>query len=156
MPLSSRRSFLGLTAAFGSVLSACRTKPVEPRALGAPVGPYGSRSRFERAMRFITRTAVPEESSSKTPLHESVGIITPSSLHFERHHGGVPDLDPATHTLTIHGMVDRPLVFTVEELKRLPSMSRIMFLECSGNGKSEWKVTGEPTVQRTNGLARRR
>jgi len=95
---------------------------------------------------------VPEESSSKTPLHNSIGIITPSSLHFERHHGGVPDLDPATHTLTIHGMVDRPLVFTVDELKRLPSVSRIMFLECSGNGNSEWKRAGEPTVQRTHGL----
>jgi sulfane dehydrogenase subunit SoxC len=155
MPLRSRRAFLTLTAAFGGFLAACRSKSaavVEPRALGAPVGPYGSRSRFERAMRFITRTAVPEESSSKTPLHESVGIITPSSLHFERHHGGVPDLDPATHTLTIHGMVDRPLVFTVDELKRLPSVSRIMFLECSGNGNAEWKGGGEPTVQRTHGL----
>ena len=103
-------------------------------------------------MRFFSRTTVPEEASSKTPLHDSYGIITPSSLHFERHHGGVPDIDPAAHTLTIHGLVDRPLVFTIDELKRLPSVSRIMFLECSGNGNSEWKGAGEPTVQRTHGL----
>ena len=73
-----------------------------------------------------------EEAASRTPLHDTYGIITPSSLHFERHHSGVPEIDPATHTLTIHGLVDRPLVFTVDELKKLPSMSRIHFLECSG------------------------
>src|SRR5205814_4255151 len=102
--------------------------------------------------RFFSRTAVPEETSSKTPLSETYGIITPSSLHFERHHSGVPDLDPAAHTLTIHGLVDRPLVFTVDELKRLPSVSRILFLECSGNSQSEWKGAGNPSVQRTHGL----
>jgi sulfane dehydrogenase subunit SoxC len=146
---------LGLSAAFGTVLAACRSKqavPVEPRALGAPVGPYGSRSRFERAARFFSRAAVPEETSSKTPLQSTCGMLTPSSLHFERHHSGVPDIDPAAHSLTIHGLVDRPLVFTVDELKRLPSVSRIIFLECSGNGNTEWKSGSEPDVQRTHGL----
>jgi len=155
VPPQSRRWFLGLSAAFGGALAACRSNqalPVEPRALGAPVGPYGSRSRFERAIRFFSRSAVPEETASKTPLRETCGIITPSSLHFERHHGGVPDLDPAAHRLTIHGLVDRPLVFTVDELKRLPSVSRILFLECSGNGNAEWKGGNEPDVQRTHGL----
>ncbi len=93
-----------------------------------------------------------EETSSRTPLHDTYGIITPSSLHFERHHSGVPDIDPATHTLTIHGLVDRALVFTVDDLKRLPSISRIHFLECSGNSGSEWKGANEPTVQRAHGL----
>src|SRR5262249_17442080 len=77
----------------------------------------------------------------------------PSSLHFERHHSGVPDIDPATHTLTIHGLVDRPLELTVDELKRLPSISRIHFLECSGNSGAEWRGgSGESDVQRVQGL----
>ena len=96
-----------------------------------------------------------QEASSRTPLHDTYGIITPSSLHFERHHGGVPEIDPATHTLTIHGMVDRPLVFTVDDLKRMPSVSRIHFLECSGNSGGEWRGGSgetETDVQRIHGL----
>src|SRR5436305_13726743 len=158
MHSGSRRWFLGLGATWTAAVVACRSKgtdvPAEPQALGAAVSPYGSRSRYEKTTRFFNQnTKVPlEEASSRTPLHDTYGIITPSSLHFERHHAGVPDLDPATHTLTIHGMVDRPLMFTVDELKRLPSVSRIMFLECSGNGNSEWKRAGEPTVQRPHRL----
>ncbi len=135
---------------------ACRKAPPPeaPTALGAPVSAYGNRSRFEKAARFLRKTVAPppEETSSRTPLHETYGIITPSSLHFERHHAGVPDLDPASHTLTIYGLVDRPLVFTLDELKRFPSVSRIHFLECSGNSASEWRGAGEPDVQRAHGL----
>jgi sulfane dehydrogenase subunit SoxC len=138
---------------------ACRgrseTPPPEPRALGTAVSSYGSRSRFEKTTRYFTQnTKVPlEETASRTPLHDTYGIITPSSLHFERHHSGVPEIDPAAHTLTIHGLVDRPLVFTVDELKRLPSISRIHFLECSGNSGTEWRGgTTESDVQRLHGL----
>ena len=157
-PGRSRRWFLRVGAAWSAALVACRsrlqTPPGEPRALGAPVSGYGSRSRFENAARFYNQnTKVPlEEAASRTPLHETFGIITPSSLHFERHHAGVPDLDPAVHTLTIHGLVDRPLMFTVAELRQLPSISRIHFLECSGNSSSEWRGAGEPDVQRAHGL----
>ncbi|MBI3401489.1 MAG: molybdopterin-dependent oxidoreductase [Acidobacteria bacterium] len=102
---------------------------------GAAVSPYGSRSKYEKTARFFNQNTKVrlEEASSRTPLHDTCGIITPSSLHFERHHSGVPEIDPATHTLTIHGLVDRPLAFTVADLKRMPSVSRIHFLECSGN-----------------------
>jgi sulfane dehydrogenase subunit SoxC len=157
----SRRWFLGAGAAWSAALLACRSKTsamlesTEPRALGATVSPYGSRSTFEKAARFFNKnTKVPlEEASSRTPLHDTYGIITPSSLHFERHHSGVPTIDPATHTLTIHGLVDRPIVFTVEELKRLPSVSRIHFLECSGNSGSEWRGGSSDTdAQRIHGL----
>lgn len=158
----SRRWFLRLGTVWSAALAACTSRnssspspAAEPRALGAPVSGYGSRSRFERTMRYFNQnTKVPlEEASSRTPLHETYGIITPSSLHFERHHSGVPDIDPAHHTLTIHGLVDRPLVFTVEELKRLPSVSRIHFLECSGNSSSEWRGgSGDSDVQRIHGL----
>jgi sulfane dehydrogenase subunit SoxC len=154
----SRRWFLRLGAAWGAALAACTQKkaatPAEPRALGAPVSGYGSRTHFEKSARvFNQNTKVPlEEASSRTPLHETYGIITPSSLHFERHHAGVPEIDPGVHTLTIHGLVDRPLVFTVDDLKRLPSISRIHFLECSGNSASEWRGSGEADVQRAHGL----
>ena len=155
----SRRWFLRLGTAWSATLVACRSKTApsadEPRALGAAVSPYGSRSRFEKIARHVnTNTKVPlEEASSRTPLHDTYGIITPSSLHFERHHGGVPELDPATHTLTIHGLVDRPLVFTVDELKRLPSVSKIHFLECSGNSGGEWRGgSADSDVQRIHGL----
>jgi sulfane dehydrogenase subunit SoxC len=155
----SRRWFLSLGAAWSAVLAACTTKnnapPAEPRALGAPVSPYGARSKFETSSRYFNQnTKVPlEEASSRTPLHDTYGIITPSSLHFERHHSGVPELNPATHTLTVHGLVDRPLVFSVADLKRLPSVSRIHFLECSGNSSGEWRGgSAESDVQRIHGL----
>jgi sulfane dehydrogenase subunit SoxC len=157
----ARRWFLRLGVAWSAAIVACKSKtssssgaPGEPRALGAPVSGYGSRSRFEKTGRYVNQnTKVPlEESASRTPLHDTYGIITPSSLHFERHHAGVPDIDPATHTLTVHGLVDRPLVFTIDELKRLPSISRIHFLECSGNSSSEWRGAGEPDIQRAHGL----
>jgi sulfane dehydrogenase subunit SoxC len=154
----SRRCFLGLGAMWSAALVACRAKPdagPEPRQLGAAVSPYGSRSKYETTARFFNQnTKVPlEEASSRTPLHDTYGIITPSSLHFERHHSGVPEIDPATHTLTIHGLVDRPLAFTVADLKRMPSVSRIHFLECSGNSSSEWRGGGAETdVQRSHGL----
>jgi sulfane dehydrogenase subunit SoxC len=156
----SRRWFLRAGALWSSALVACRGKSEapptpEPRALGAAVSPYGSRSRFEKTARYFNQnTKVPlEEASSRTPLHDTYGIITPSSLHFERHHSGVPEIDPSTHTLTIHGLVDRPLVFTVDELKRLPSISRIHFLECSGNSGTEWRGgSTESDVQRLHGL----
>ena len=71
--------------------------------------------------------------ASRTPLEALEGMITPSGLHFERHHNGVPAIDPAQHQLLIHGMVARPLIFTVASLLRYPMVSRIHFLECSGN-----------------------
>lgn len=142
-------------------MAACRPKSAsetasfpDARVPGAPIRGYGDRSPFEHSKRFVrTDTRVPlEEASSQTPLHDTYGIITPSSLHFERHHSGVPQIDPAAHTLTIHGLVDRPLVLSVEEIKRLPSVSRIHFVECSGNSSSEWRSSGANDLQRAHGL----
>jgi sulfane dehydrogenase subunit SoxC len=78
--------------------------------------------------------------------------MTPSSLHFERHHNGVPAIDPARHRLLIHGLVDKPLNFTVRDLQRLPAVSRIAFLECSGNTWDGWREAQDVTVQDTHGL----
>lgn len=138
-------------------MAACRSSTpntVVPSLLGRPVSLYGQRSRFEKGSRVVRQAAVPtnEAASSVTPLQDLHGIITPSSLHFERHHGGVPEIDPAEHRLMIHGLVEHPLIFTVDELKRFPSVSRIYFLECSGNGNLEWKAATEKDVQKTHGL----
>lgn len=105
------------------------------KAPGEGMRPYGSRSRHEEHVSRLVG-AMPGTTgagSSRTPLEALEGIITPSALHFERHHAGVPDIDPARHKLLIHGLVERPLVFDVESLSRYPHVSRIRFLECSGN-----------------------
>ncbi len=102
---------------------------------------YGERSRFVRTMRTrlgnkvnMTMHGSADGYDALTPLAEQEGIITPAPLHFVSSHGNPPpDIDPSSHRLMIHGMVDRPLVFTLAELKRLPSVSRIMFIECLAN-----------------------
>jgi len=116
---------------------------------------YGERSRFVTSIRVpVVERPSPDAFGLifhvLSPLQDSVGIITPSALHFVGTHRGsiVPDIDPKEHRLMIHGMVDRPLEFTMEELKRFPSVSRIHFIECLGNhSKPEYK-----TVQETHGL----
>ena len=92
-------------------------------------GPNG----VDQRSRFVTPQRDPSATSSRTPLQDLRGTITPADLHFERHHGGVPDIDPAQYELLIHGMVDRPTVFSLADLQQFPATSRICFLECSGN-----------------------
>ncbi len=139
-----------------------RTKGLYPFA-------YGERSHFVDSLRTGTngfygvdqRPGVPRDYGFRTPLQNSVGIITPASLHFMIAHGVVPpDIDPRQHRLMIHGLVDRPLVFTLEDLERLPSVSRIHFVECAGNSApsgagfapGEARVSPTATVQLTHGL----
>lgn len=119
---------------------------------GRPATPYGERSRFDNAARTLYPTDADKAIWSYTPLQDSRGIITPSSLHYERHHAGVPDIDPTRHRLLIHGIVKRPLIFTVDEVKRFPSVSRVHFIECSGNSFSEWAKPTAKTVQESHGL----
>lgn len=106
---------------------------------------YGVPSRFEEPVQrtFTARAPSypsPGAGSSRTPLHLLEGIITPSGLHFERSHSGVPDIDPEKHTLLVHGLVRQPLLFDVESLARYPTVSRIHFIECSGNSGAGWGV----------------
>ncbi len=115
-------------------------------------GGYGSRSQFENEVRWRYPTASPDSSWSMTPLASGQGIMTPSGLHFERHHGGIPTIDPRTHELILHGMVNQPMRFTMDDLKRLPAVSKIHFIECSGNGLTEWAKPTLKTVQGTHGL----
>ncbi len=153
---SSRRKFLALGAAAASSV-ACQSDTSNPAAeasdLGKPVSRYGERSPFETAERGMRETKTPEAASSRTPLDETYGTITPASLHFERHHSGVPRIDPAEHKLLIHGMVERPLILTMDEIKSLPTESHVHFLECSGNSGSEWSENGGPNVGVSHGLA---
>ena len=151
----TRRQLLQLGSALGAAFVACRQEPREEpkQLLAGPVSSYGERSRFEKAVRQISPSAKTRESASSwTPLQDLQGIITPSSLHFERHHSGVPTIDPAEHRLMIHGMVSNPLILTVDEIKRLPSVSRIHFLECAGNSGSEWAKPNATSVQGSHGM----
>ncbi|MBE0705164.1 MAG: molybdopterin-dependent oxidoreductase, partial [Afipia sp.] len=104
---------------------------------GADVGSqiYGTPSPFEKkVVRNVPKKLKQYTSaSSRTPLQELDGIITPNGVFYERHHGGIPEIDPAQHRLMIHGLVERPMIFTMDQIRRYPSESRIHFLECSGN-----------------------
>jgi len=129
--------------------------PVDPtKELGRPVldTSYGMRSPFETEMRRRFPTANAYTSWSFTPLDKMLGNITASGLHFERHHGGIPTIDPNRHVLFVHGMVDKPKKFTMADLKRFPSVTRRHFIECSGNGLTEWNKPTLKTVQGTHGL----
>jgi sulfane dehydrogenase subunit SoxC len=122
---------------------------------GAPIlnPAYGVPSPFEHDVvrRPRAKTPTATASSSCTPLQDLHGIITPNGLHFERHHAGVPAIDPDAHRLLVHGLVERPLTFTMNDLMRFPAVSRLHFLECSGN--SFWTGTSaKSTVQETHGL----
>jgi sulfane dehydrogenase subunit SoxC len=128
----------------------------EMKVAGAPFSAYGSPATFERE---VTRTLIRSQpgttgsGASRTPLEALEGTITPSGLHFERHHNGVPAIDPAQHQLLVHGMVSRPLTFSVASLLRYPMVSRIHFLECSGNSQLMYQPT-PPTLTcgQTHGL----
>ena len=113
---------------------------------------YGSRSQFETEVRMRFKTATAQSSWTFTPLQNGVGIITPSGLHFERSHAGTAVIDPSKHDLYVHGLVREPKKFSMHDIRRFPSISRTMFIECSGNGLTEWSKPTLRTVQGTHGL----
>lgn len=131
--------------------------PPWSQALGKPVGvdPYGVPSPFERnIIRRISPglTTTTQSSVAFTPLQNLFGIITPNGLHFERHHNGRPDIDPYAHRLIIHGLVRESKIYTMEDILRFPSVSRIHFIECGANSAMEWGNPAVPTVQYTHGM----
>lgn len=172
VPSQSRRQLLtaGLAAGAGSVLAglAARTAAAtgDPaitevqdwnRNLGDGVDarPYGMPSQYEsnvvrRNVPWLT--ADPQSSVNFTPLHELDGIITPNGLCFERHHGGIAEIDPAQHRLMINGLVETPVVFTMSDLKRFPRENRIYFLECAANSGMEWRGAQLNGCQFTHGM----
>lgn len=146
----SRRTFVGIGAA--ALVSAAHPGVVPDREPGSGRTEYGERSRFEKSVRYFAPSATPGTGASRTPLQDLFGIITPSSLHFERHHAGVPTIDPARHELLIYGLVDKPLIFTIRDLERMDSASRVHFIECAGNSSSEHAGRPRPTPQLSHGL----
>jgi len=164
-----RRSFLGAAASIAAAAGTrvARADAPDPaitevqewaRVLGDGAGarPYGKPSQFEKHV--VRRdvewlTASRESSVSFTPLHDLDGIITPNGLCFERHHGGIAEIDPRKHRLMIHGLVDRPMVFTMDELKRFPGRTnRVYFLECAANSGMEWRGAQLDGCQFTHGM----
>ncbi|HEY4440386.1 MAG TPA: sulfite dehydrogenase [Candidatus Elarobacter sp.] len=117
-------------------------------AADASLAPYGSPSRFEAD---VVRRPRGVPTPAMTPLGEQLGIITPSGLAFVRNHAGTPSLDPRTHRLVVHGLVKKPLSFSIADLMRFPSVERIHFLECSGNSANGWSALGAG-VQFSHGL----
>jgi sulfane dehydrogenase subunit SoxC len=148
---ASRRQFLRTGVAVGGTVlasgisrsRAANTDNLPPNTPewmmvpGDPMGsqPYGTPSPFEKNVVKNISTNLKQylSASGRAPLQDLDGIITPNGLFYERHHAGVPTIDPAQHRLMLHGLVDRPLIFTMEDVKRFPSESHIYFLECSGN-----------------------
>ena len=150
---ASRRRFLRDSVAIGGAMMAGDLVAGEAQAAtsdnlppnvpewmkvpGDPMGSqlYGTPSPFEKNVVKNIPKNLPQylSASGRTPLQDLDGIITPNGLFYERHHGGVPTIDPAQHRLMLHGLVDKPLIFTMDDIRRFPSQSRIHFLECSGN-----------------------
>ena len=158
----SRRALIaGAAGALGSTVlgdtqqaAGQSVPPQDPTKVpGAPPTSIGARSAHVNIERTVSRPY--PSASSGSPLQDLNGIITPSDLHFERHHGGVPTIDPTSYALLIHGMVDRPMVFTLDDLKRYPARSQICFIECSGNGWRGFRESShreEYTPQDVDGL----
>ena len=164
---AGRRTFLTGAAALGGAIAAqaggARAQesnpPTVPKWMKEPGAPirsnmYGSPAAAEKNVIRRDRgdNVQPGAGISLTPLQDLNGILTPSGLVFERHHAGIPDIDPAQHRLMVHGMVKRPLVFNMEELRRFPSVSKIHFLECSGNTSRQWKTPSSRSLQVSHGL----
>lgn len=167
---AGRRKFLArgttaIAAAAGAAVasqagaqSAGADAPQWMKAPGTPMRAYGQPAKAEEAVRRTVGSAYgkisPGTGSSRTPLQSLHGTITPSGLHFERHHNGVPDVDPARHTLLIHGMVARPLSFTLRALDRYPTVTRTCFIECAGNSSPNTipKLNPKANAQAIHGL----
>jgi sulfane dehydrogenase subunit SoxC len=154
IPVAHARSSPALTHGDPNILNL----PEHSKSLGQGVatdGNYGMPSKFEAGVRRrhspgLTQTT--QASVSFSPLQSLFGIVTPGGLHFERHHQGWWDIDPSRHRFMINGMVKSPKVFTVDEIMRLPSVSRFHFIECGANTAVEWGNVAVPTVQYTHGM----
>ena len=181
MELTSRRDFFRKAAAYsaGAVAAASVLAPVSLSAaireskeddeniieekpwaleLGKDVtfNKYGMPSPYEhnvtRRTTKILQSGNYQASIAVTPIQDSCGIITPNGLFFNRHHGGIPTIDPNQHRLMIHGLVDKPIVLTMDELKKYPNVSRIHFLECPANGGPEWRGPQFNSIQFAKGF----
>lgn len=163
----ARRRMLVQSAAIAAGLGSVATQGVRSAELpipesnlrpGTPIpeNEYGMPTKFEaHVKRHRTDVFVNKQNFSDwsfTPIHQQHGIVTPNGLIYERHHNGVPEIDPDQHRFAIHGMVRQPLVFSMSDLMKYPSVSRFYFMECSGNGLADWLKPASHTVQQTHGM----
>lgn len=171
LSINERRDFLrkgfmtvgGLAATLSTgqaIAESGNLPPMEPKwgkmlGHGVVEFPYGQPSQYEshvvrRTVPWLTAESI--SSISMSPLQDLKGIITPNGLVFERYHAGVPQINPEEHRLMIHGLVDRPIIFTMADLMRFPSVSEIKFIECPANGGMEWKGAQMEALQFTHGM----
>jgi sulfane dehydrogenase subunit SoxC len=164
--LINRRHLLGLglggagLAVTNSVMAADNSLSFETPSWSRQPGPgasaYGARSSHTEHLQRLAgnpNPVYPGGGSSRSPLQHLQGTITPNSLHFERHHAGIPDIDPSRHNLVINGLVRQPLVFSYDDLLKYPMVSKIHFLECSGNSGALTSASpADGTVQSLHGL----
>ncbi len=151
--LPARRSFIkrglaaGGLAVSGLAVAGNSSSPAKRKDAGSslsmpgePFSNYGQPSVYEKhVIRWISaNNMVSANGVSWTPLHDLEGFITPNPLHFERHHNGVPQIDPEHHQLLVDGRVRQPLLFSLDALKRYPVVSRLCFIECGGNSAAAW------------------
>jgi sulfane dehydrogenase subunit SoxC len=155
--LSGTLAFASRPAAAGSEQAAPPADSPWSQSMGPGVTdrPYGKPADFEAGV--IRRnvpwlTAGTESAVNFSPIQDLHGIITPNGLFFERHHAGRPDIDPQQHRLMIHGLVERPLVLTMNDIMRFPSTSRIHFIECPANGGMEWRAAQMNSLQFNHGM----
>ena len=160
---SRRRMLTGAAGLAGAVIAetalADSLADVPPRGPGAPLSGMSERSSYVHISRILELTPGKRDVdpsvaiNSKAPLDKLVGSITPADLHYERSHSGIPDIDPARHRVLVHGMVKREIVLNMDDIRAMPSLSRVAFLECTGNGWENWKsAPSDVTVQNTHGL----
>lgn len=164
---AKRRAFLrngaaamGLAAVSGAPPAHAAQLPIpeSSRTMGEPIPEtgYGLPVEFEAHVKRRRSDVLVNKQNlsdwSMTPLQHQTGIITPNGLFFERHHNGVVRIDPDKHRLVIHGLVKQPLVFSMNDLMRYPSVSRFHFMECSGNTLTDWGKGQATTVQQSHGL----
>jgi sulfane dehydrogenase subunit SoxC len=150
---TSRRDFIK-TASLGGLLGGLSTLsqpvwsqnkqlnlPDSMQKVGSNFTNYGSPSEYEKTViRWVSaNSSASGNGVSWTPLHDLHGTITPNGLHYERHHNGVPNINPEQHELVIDGLVDRPLIFDLKSLHRYPMETRVCFIECGGNSNSGWR-----------------
>lgn len=169
MTHNARRNFLRKSAAVAggvgslgllgaNAASAALPIPKSNQEMGRPIPEeeYGMPSRYEAHVKRRRTDVLKNKQNfsdwSMTPLQDQHGIVTPNGLFYERHHNGVPDINPDEHLLVIHGLVNRPLKFSMSDLMRYPSVSRFYFMECSGNGLTDWLKPASKTVQQSHGL----
>lgn len=173
MAQPGRRKLFKFGAAAGGAMIAASARAATTAATAAPAAPplpdpwghslgagvddrpYGQPSSYEKdaIRRYVPWLAQSQQAdASFTPLQDQPGIITANGFFFERYHAGRVKVDPAEYRLMINGLVDRPLLLTLDELQRFPSVSRIHFLECPANGATEWPAAQLNSLQFTHGL----